>query len=78
MSRRNASKIKFFQVVVHILVYTWYILLQYCTVLYSTVVTVNMTRYTTLTQKSYVKNGLKQENKKNGDGNVFQKPYKDW
>ena len=55
MSRRNAAKISVFS--------------GFCQhfglhMVYPTVVTLNMTRYNTETQKSYVKKGLKQDNKK--------------
>ena len=67
MSRRNVGKIAVFSG-----------LFQYFGLqrVYPTVFTFNMTRYNTKTQKSYVKEDLKQKMRKNGDGNVFQKLIK--
>ena len=55
MSRRNAAKIAVFSGC-----FQDFGLHMVC----PTVVTLSMTRYNTETQKSYVKKGLKQENKK--------------
>ena len=55
MSRRNMAKIAVFKV------FCPYFGLH---MIYPTVVTLNITRYNTKTQKSYVKKDLKQENKK--------------
>ena len=63
MSRRNVAKTAVFSG------FCQYFGLH---MVFCTVVTLNMTRYHTLTQKSYVKKDLKLENEKNGDGNVFQ------
>ena len=58
MSRRNAAKKA---------VFFFCFLYQYfgLHMAYPTVVTLNMNRYNTKTQKKYVKMDLKQENKKN-------------
>ena len=55
MSRRNAAKIAIFSG------FCQYFGLH---MVFCTVVTLNMTRYNTYTQKSYVKKDLKQENEK--------------
>ena len=55
MSRRNAAKIAVFSGFCQEFGYH---------MVYATVVTLNMTRYNTKTQKSYVEKGLKQENEK--------------